>query len=375
MADEQENVIPQVNPQVFPQVNVPAAAANVNQSIHAMKVFKYLRTYNGKSDSREFITRLESDVVDHGIATAWLIRNFDRLLEDDAKAWYASVWPSVSTRLTEQGADDVWLELKTQFLNFFNHESQIALHRQRNKTLRFNIGDDPQSYVSAKLEILRYIDIRMSEKRKIEKLIAGLPFQMQQTLAFLGINNVQEFLIRLQGASELHYQNNRFNKNSQKGTGSSLYSAPMLASTSYDKRSRNNNQPNRNQGQSGQVICHYCHKPNHKRFDCRNKAADEQQGIFQNCRPHNGGNNNSNFQQTNNSNNGKTQNRKYGNNSRSNFPQHNQQSINVPNAQQNETPNQALQGFCYNASGDIECDHNQTGHSEVNLNHNCPENC
>jgi len=313
----------QVNPVAPPNQPIAGAAAAPPQAdnfVHrrpqlnrmpAAKCLKYLRRYDGKSDSAEFISSLEVDAIDYDIEISWLIRNFDRILDDDAKAWYTSVKPTYIQRLAN-GDDDIlelWAELRANFLSFFDHRSQVAYHRQRDKALKFQLGEDPQSYVTAKLEVLRYIDKNLSERKKVEKLMEGLPYQLQQSLVLNDIPNTNDFVSKLRKSSELfaryHPKEVRLPIQSDYGQNS-MYSAPMLAQTSFtNPQRRENNSQGRVQQQfdnaENDVKCNYCHNVGHMRANCNNRFYDESRQIFKQCRFNRNPNNT--FQYTNRNNN------------------------------------------------------------------------
>ena len=51
-----------------------------------------------------------------------------------------------------------WNNINVDFLKYFDHSSQQATWRERNKSLKFRLGDSSQTYVMSKVEILRNID-------------------------------------------------------------------------------------------------------------------------------------------------------------------------------------------------------------------------
>jgi len=200
--------------------------------------------------------------------------------------------------------NNLWIGLRTNFLSFFDHRSQISFHRQRNKALKFQLGEDPQAYVTAKLEVLRYIDKNFSERKKVEKLMEGLPYNIQQSLVLTDIQDTNEFVSKLRKSSELHarYFPKPFSIPVQSNSGlSSIYSAPLLAQTTFaDPKPNNSIQPSynadfpSNQFHSQQSFnsqqnfvptCRYCHAYGHDIQECRNKRSDEQRNLFQQSRP------------------------------------------------------------------------------------------
>jgi len=215
----------------------------------------------------------------------------------DAKAWYASVKPSFIYRLDRREDDeyDLWAELRANFLSFFDHRSQVAYHRQRNKALKFQLGEDPQSYVTAKLEVLRYIDPNLSEHKKVEKLMEGLPYQLQQTLVLSDIPNSNDFVRKLRKTSELYAKYHPLEMKpipQSQHSNSSIFSAPMLAQTNFHNPQSSNLMNNTNPNLP--LTCHYCHVVGHKRMYCKTRLRDESRGIFRNSREASNNNNSNN---------------------------------------------------------------------------------
>jgi len=121
----------------------------------------------------------------------------------------------------------------------------VASHRERNKALKFKLGDDPQSYVTAKLEVLRYIDKFLSNRKKVEKLLEGLPYDFQQQLVLTDIPDPNDFVARLRKLSELYARHHPKQVTpfvQSADASSSIYSAPLLAQATYAQPSRNSNQ-------------------------------------------------------------------------------------------------------------------------------------
>ena len=295
--DDGNNDAPANNDIVIPPVdnNAQPLPPQVNQAVHAMqplKLLKYLRKYDGKSDSREFMSRLESDLDDHDVSPAWITNNFDRVLEGEAQAWYISVRPDYTHQMQRENAAHafIWSDLKQEFLKFFDHSSLVNTHKQTNRKLKFEVGDDPQSYVTAKLEVLRYIDPEMSNSRKVENLVKGLPLPLQVQMITCDTNSPREFIDQLRKIAELFNRNGIVNEKTLTQATNSLYSAPMLAEVQVRrKESRSTQETNNNvrttNNNNRNIVCYYCHIPNHIIRNCNNKIRDEERGIFQTSRP------------------------------------------------------------------------------------------
>jgi hypothetical protein len=97
------------NPQVLPQGNrnPPNAPLPVPFRPHTdpLKLVKYLRKYNGTTNSSDFLKRLSDDIELHNIPFQWLIRNFDRIADEQALSWYNAVYPRYWEMLDQEGTD------------------------------------------------------------------------------------------------------------------------------------------------------------------------------------------------------------------------------------------------------------------------------
>jgi len=67
------------------------------------------------------------------------------------------------------------------------------------------MGDDAQRYVRRKMEILRHIDSQMSEARKVQELIRGLPYEIQVPMVLQTLNTCDESLRKLRKLPDTHF--------------------------------------------------------------------------------------------------------------------------------------------------------------------------
>ena len=245
-----------------------------------------LRKYNGKSDPVEFLHKFDVDVRMFGYDDQWKIMNFDRVLTHDAKAWMNSVWPHYHHLLIEpvrRSYAEIWGELSTQFVTFFNQTSQIQAHRQRNRELKFTFGKtDPQTYVTSKMEVLRNIDANMSMARQVEQLTKGLPFDAQQQFALQNIYSPRDFLDKLRRANEICLSNND-SYHDQSSQSRHTYSTQHSYSANLHPRLMNFNARRNDNIPS----CNYCNRLGHVERDCRTKRSQnsQQNGHNPNFRP------------------------------------------------------------------------------------------
>ena len=137
-------------------VSVPA--------IPNLKLLRDLRKFDGSSEPEEFLERYMEDLQDHGVSSRFMLQNFDRVLEGVAKSWFSSVWPhvKVSAPFLAGDFDMAWLELQVQFMSRFCMRDKKADFQQRNRNLRFSLGDDVELYVTKKQELLKGMNPLMS---------------------------------------------------------------------------------------------------------------------------------------------------------------------------------------------------------------------
>jgi len=103
---------------------------------------------------------------------------------------------------TNADNDVIWADVNLLITSFFDRESQISVHRNRNKILKYNFGHDPQSYVSCKIEVLALIDSGMSETNKVRHLRQELPYPIKNSVAPLRIMNSDEYIDTLRRTVE-----------------------------------------------------------------------------------------------------------------------------------------------------------------------------
>ena len=294
-------------------VNSPPPSPNRNpppQVVNRMpthEVIAQLRKYDGKKDAQEFMSRFKYDVLSYGLTTEWALRNFDRLLEGDAAAWWVSKWHAVSQELDacqNQGQiGDLFRRTEQEFYEIFDHSAQESTYRQRNKALTFTLGEDPTEYVTRKLELLRHIDANMSESKKITQIIKGLQYSLRQNMVLQTINSVHELLTKLRRVSEVHEeQKSRERKlfetkpNSYRSFSKPLYSSVVSGDNRNSGHTLNEVVP-KNRQQAGHAyikgknvrspdgapVCNYCHFAGHVVKNCIElQERDKRRGVTRN---------------------------------------------------------------------------------------------
>ncbi len=337
------NVIPTPAPQTGQyydrntQFRHPASSPIIDHSNMSMiqvphvpmhEAIAMLRKYDGTSDPKEFLEHYEIDLGLINYDIVFAIMNFDRVLQGDALSWWNGIYPTYKEKLRGRNSDcrQVWEGIKREFIQFFDQKSRVGTYKQKNRNLKLKQGDDPQSYVSAKLEICRNINPKMGDVEKIEKLNSGLPDEWQQGFALQGITSHTDFLVKLRAVTDaynkrpakpsvnslnpgapapyvpkpttdldpqlqalvaridqIEQQKSNFTNKprnellqnySQQGFDSQpkQYFQQKFESQPkqyFQQRSQNKQFNNSySQSQSNEIICAYCKKPGHNIFDC-----------------------------------------------------------------------------------------------------------
>jgi hypothetical protein len=250
------------------------------------QAIKQLRHYDGKSDADEFLMKFRNDLDFMGLTSHWAILNFDRVLDGDAKNWWTAEYPIVSKKLQSYNPDYdlIWIGVTEKFLKFFDHSSQKSYYRTQNKLLVYKIGDDPQQYVAAKLEILRQVDEKMSDVRKIEQLTKALPFELQKSLIGQNFYSTGDFLDKLRRIAEIYAINkissqfsdsnrsSNLKTNSGNGNSDSIKerggSSRFSENSSQRFNSFRGNSTYRGKNRDAREACGVCGRNNHDTKDC-----------------------------------------------------------------------------------------------------------
>ncbi len=294
--------------------------------IPAHETLAMLRRYDGTTDPSEFIQQYECDIAFSGHDITFCIFNFDRVLDKDAQSWYNAMMPSVRKAIHVNNEDPVriWKQIIEDFLEFFDQKSRRGTYKQKNKALKLKKGDDPQSYVSAKLEICRNINPNMRTAEKIEKLIGGLPSDWQTNFAMQGITSHTEFLSKLRAVTDTHNRlpvetktKNVLNPNApdadetpksknelspqlqalvarideieQQRAQTREYQPRNKNRSQYQYQPRPNHEPRSNsnsyrprqptfshqQGSNASIFCFNCKEQGHKKYECPHPASKD----------------------------------------------------------------------------------------------------
>ena len=184
-------------------LTLQAAPLRVEHTV--TQLIEAFRKYDGSTPAEKWITQFESDLDQHHLDSAWALRHLDRILQGNARAWWQSQELNAAANFAPDVALETWRRVREALIIFFGDEAAKENARHKNKTLKFKIGDDPQNFVTRKIELIRTIHPQISEPKIVEKLLKDLPeeFVMNMTMA-CGLNaTVQGFLYHLRRLVEV----------------------------------------------------------------------------------------------------------------------------------------------------------------------------
>jgi len=256
------------------------------QIIHH-EALSHMRKYDGKTSVNDYLKRLSADLTMMNLGSHWILTNLDRLMQGDAKAWWSSQWPAIDKLMSQPNADFnvIWNNAKDKLTSFFDHSSQRSVYRARNSALVYMMVNDPQTYVSKKIEILSLLNSNMSEEDKVRHLREGLPQIIADKLAPLQLLTTDEFLFTLRRTVE---NLSKFDTSNSRQSSASSLPVPSTfmgktqaefpgnqTNTFINSGTYCNDQPvlfgNQHRTAEGVVICDWCNNPGHTKNRCRNK--------------------------------------------------------------------------------------------------------
>jgi len=132
------------------------------------------------------------------------------------------------------------------------------------------MGDEPQKYVTRKMEILRHIDSTMPEIRKVQELTRGLPYEIQIPMVLQTVTTCDQFLRKLRQLSETHFLYSRQSPKSFDYFQSPSSYSPSNVTMAKFQSTQAQKIFNQNVRTPDNVpICFFCQKPGHVKKFCR----------------------------------------------------------------------------------------------------------
>ncbi len=234
---------------------------------------KLIRKYDGRTNVREWIVRFETDLLAFAIPYKYACLSLDRFFVDDASNWWSSVSQNFNfdTSKDEAFFKNIWNRVVRELSSFFDHSSLKEIHKSKNKSIVFKIGDDPQQYVTQKLATLKQIDQHMAEERKLDQLLKGLPSNIQLQFSSQELVSVSLFLNRLRKYSQILNESQR-TKNTHSQNSDRAYQNPSSTQTNTSQNALHaiQQQPVASSPQT----CFTCNEVGHFRRDCPQNRAN-----------------------------------------------------------------------------------------------------
>jgi hypothetical protein len=139
------------------------------------------------------------------------LRNLDRILEGNARSWWQSHILNNVDNFVPAAAVPVWRNVRGALVDFFGDEAAKEIAKDKNKRLKFRVGEDPQNFVAKKMELIRTIHPEISESRIVEKLLKDLPedIAINMTVSCGAGATVQRFLFHLRRIVEVEERRRR----------------------------------------------------------------------------------------------------------------------------------------------------------------------
>ncbi len=221
-----------VNPVMPPNPVNPPPLPHIPLVHNLPDALRLIRKYNGRTEVNEWLTQFQTDLLAFGINLKYACLSLDRFFVDDASNWWSSVSHnfSISADKTEVEFQAIWAKVVTELKIFFDHSALRQVHKAENKQISFHVGDDPQQYVTRKLAILKQIDKSMSDDRKVEQLLKGLPVSIRLQFSSQDIQSISQFLSRLRKYSQILSESKAVESHSQKSSFNSR-SSPYSSTT------------------------------------------------------------------------------------------------------------------------------------------------
>ena len=255
------------------------------------QIIEGFRKYDGSTCAETWLRKFNLDLAAHNFDEMWAISNLDRVLLKSVKSWWISNESVLTDGLTNANKAIYWDNIQDEIRIHFGGESLKQQAKLENSALRFALGDDPQNYVLKKTEIFASIDPRMSNARKIDYLVDGLPEDLAiQMLCSMDRDNItpMQFMDRLRACINYLQKKGKIPEQSQSSRPRShraLHNAPdreaylfrqqVVSNVNQGYANHNASPPIQNIADRRQRACYYCGSMGHMQNECYQKARDE----------------------------------------------------------------------------------------------------
>jgi len=238
------------------------------------QVIESFRKFDGTSPVETWLKKFNAERADNSFDELWAIRNLDRVVTNSVKSWWLSV-ESIYSNATATDAKAKWKLVEEELKKNFGGESLKKQAKLKMNALRFKLGENPQAYVLAKAELFVCIDPAMSNGRKIDYLIDGIPEEIAlQMICSIDKDNTDpmKFLERLSSCANYllrkGYSNESICRIQPSRAGAQLMAAVQNSSSSSERRFTRSD-PN------GRKQCFHCGSFGHLIRECFRKADEE----------------------------------------------------------------------------------------------------
>lgn len=229
---------------------------------------KLIRKYDGRTNINEWILRFETDLVAFSIPYKYACLSLDRFFIDDASNWWSSESHNFIFDSTkdENFFKNTWIQVVNALKAFFDHSALKEIHKTKNKSIVFKVGDDAQQYVTQKLATLKEIDQHMAEDRKLDQLLKGLPSNIRLQFSSQELNSVSQFLNRLRKYSQILMESHKDKFNPSHSVDRAFPNPSTTHATTTSHALHAIQQPPT--ATSFSQNCYLCNQPGHIRRDC-----------------------------------------------------------------------------------------------------------
>jgi hypothetical protein len=291
---------PQVPPTPKPTIKsiIPCRLISVNNP-SLIQLIEGFRKYNGTTSAERWIKQFEDDLKTQNLTFKWALQNLDRIFEGNAKSWWDSLdFHNNDLPQSNGEAFIIWSDIRSQFINFFGDKAAKEAAKLQNKSLFFKFGQDPQTFVTRKIELLKLINPSISTEKIIEKLTKSLPdsFILPMTMACgdgcsidLFLKHLRKILEIKQNISQDSPSNFSYRNNNRHPFPPKVPITNTVANT--NTQSSNTNRLSLNKffyprAPNGEKLCAKCYQPGHLHRECTVSVTNSNNSQNYNSQSH-----------------------------------------------------------------------------------------